>query len=473
MKKAGLLVLIVLFLSLIVAAAEILKIEVSKPVLIKEASQGQSAYFEFAIKNRQAVSDTFIVKPDELSVAPLSKIFQHITLTPEQIKIGAFDEKTIKAEIKLFDDVEPNNNYVTQIFVISVRDPSLIEKIRFTVNLFSADDVFDIKPNLQSEGIIPGVGVPIPIVIKNKLNANFKDVEINAELSNENFKDVAILTTNFDKGETKTKDFLFNLGSSASPGTYNLKIRAFDDSRVTGSYDGAIEVLPNYNIEGKVEKESRFLKGKVIVKKKNHGNLPVEESFQTDKKIFRDLFMKSNVDSKIINNKNTWVFLIMPNDESVLVIEYNYRAFFLVLLIAIIVILTLYFSFRKEITIRKSLIKIREYQNTVEIKVLIHVKNKLGKDIEDLKIVDIVPHIVKPTGDFSTLKPNKIVKGETGIKLIWEVPVLTGKEERILGYKATTRLNIVGKLELPPAAIIYEHKNKTIKIKSNSLILKI
>ncbi len=128
---------------------------------------------------------------------------------------------------------------------------------------------------------------------------------------------------------------------------------------------------------------------------------------------------------------------------------------------------------RKEIKIKKTLIKIKEYQNTVEIKALIQIKNNLSKDLENLKVVDIVPHLVKPTGDFSTLKPSKIIRGETGIKLIWEIPVLTGKEERILGYKAITRLNIVGRLDLPAAAVLYESKDKTIKIKSNSLILKI
>ena len=229
--------------------------------------------------------------------------------------------------------------------------------------------------------------------------------------------------------------------------------------------------MPNFNIEEKIEKDSGFLKSTTIVKKKNNGNLPVEESYQLKKKFIGDLFLKSNVERKVVGDKNVWLFLIKPEQEFTLIIERNYRTVFLGLLIAILVIIVLYYSLKKEIKIKKSLIKIKEYQNTVEIKVLIQVENTLKKDIENLKIVDIVPHLVKPTGDFSTLKPSKIVRGETGIKLIWDIPVLTGKEERILGYRATTRLNVVGRLDLPAAAVLYEYKNKTLKIKSNRLVL--
>ena|SRR3989344_3932518 len=471
MKKAGLIILIILVMSVLVAGKEIPKIEVSKAVLINEPRQGQPAYLEFTIKNNQAFGDILTIKPDELTVAPISKIFSSIELTPNQIDIGSFKEKTIKAEVILFDNAEPNKNYVTQVIVTSIKDPSIQETVRLIVNLVESDDIFELTPKIHEEGIVPGIGVPITFQAKNKLNSYFKDIEIKVEIEGKNFNDKAIETLSFDKGETKTKEVLFNFGSSASPGTYTIKISALDDDKLKGYYEGSFEVVPNFNIEEKIEKDSGFLKSTIVVKKKNKGNLPVEESYQLEKSLIGDLFLKSNVETKTINNKNAWVFLVKPEHEFTLIIEHNYRIFFLGLLIAILVIIVLYYSLRKEIKITKSLIKIKEYQNTVEIKVLIQIKNNLKKEIENLKIVDIVPHLVKPTGDFSTLKPSKIVRGETGIKLIWDIPVLTSKEERILGYKATTRLNIVGKIDLPAAAVLYESKDKTIKIKSNRLVL--
>jgi len=76
----------------------------------------------------------------------------------------------------------------------------------------------------------------------------------------------------FDRGETKIKDFIFTFKSSTTPGTYKIKIKALKENDAKGLYDGTFEVLPNYNIEGKIEKESSFLKTKTIVRKKNHGN---------------------------------------------------------------------------------------------------------------------------------------------------------------------------------------------------------
>ena len=53
---------------------------------------------------------------------------------------------------------------------------------------------------------------------------------------------------------------------------YENFIKALKENDAKGLYDGTFEVLPNYNIEGKIEKESSFLKTKTIVRKKNHGN---------------------------------------------------------------------------------------------------------------------------------------------------------------------------------------------------------
>ncbi|MBI4154564.1 hypothetical protein HY498_00565 [Candidatus Woesearchaeota archaeon] len=471
MKKVIILALVILLLSTIVTAKEIPKLEISKVAPLNEGRQGKPAFFEFTIKNNQAFTDIFTIKPDEAFIAPLSNIFKSVIITPEQIEIGTGKEKTIKVEVNLFDDIKPNKNYITQIDINSVKTPSLQETVRITVNLFAADDIFGLKSLLPEEGVLPGIGVPIKVEIKNTLNAEFKDIEIEVEIEGKNFKDKVIETLNFEKQEVKTKDFLFNFGSLVAPGTYNLIIKALEDKAVKGLYEGSFELLPNYNVEEKVEKESNFLKGKIIVTKKNNGNFPVEENFQMERSLITDFFIKTSIERKIINDKNTWVFLIKPNEEFKLIIEKSYRSFFLGLLIAIVLIIVLYYTLRKEITIKKSVIKIKEYQNAIEIKVLVHVKNNLKRDIENLKIVDIVPHLVKPTGEFSTLKPNKIIRGEAGIKLVWELPVLTSKEERIIGYKATTRLNIVGKLALPPAATLYESDGKTIKIKSNRLVL--
>jgi len=471
MKKVVILALVILLLSTIITAEEIPKVEVSKVAPLNEGRQGKPAFFEFTIKNNQAFTDIFTIKPDEAFIAPLSNIFKSVTITPEQVEIGTGKEKTIKVEVNLFDDVKPNKNYITQIDINSVKTPSLQETVRITVNLFAADDIFGLKPLLPEDGVLPGIGVPIKIEIKNTLSAEFKDIEIEVEIEGKNFKDKVIDTLNFGKQEVKTKDLLFNFGSLVAPGTYNLRIKALEDKAVKGLYEGNFELLPNYNVEEKVEKEFNFLKRKIVVTKKNNGNFPVEENFQLERSLLTDFFIKSSIERKIINDKNTWVFLIKPNEEFKLIIEKDYRSFFLGLLIFIVLVIVLYYALRKEITIKKSVIKIKEYQNAMEIKVLVHVKNNLKRDIENLKIVDIVPHLVKPTGEFSTLKPNKIIRGEAGIKLVWELPVLTSKEERIIGYKATTRLNIVGKLALPPAATLYESDGKTIKIRSNRLVL--
>ena len=106
-----------------------------------------------------------------------------------------------------------------------------------------------------------------------------------------------------------------------------------------------------------------------------------------------------------------------------------------------------------------------------KMKVLLHVKNRTGKVIDNILVTDRIPHIAEIIKDFEvgTLKPEKMIKHEKqGVLLRWTFSQLEPYEERIITYMVKTKLNIVGGFCLPSAMVKFKNKKKKfVKLYSN------
>ncbi len=102
-----------------------------------------------------------------------------------------------------------------------------------------------------------------------------------------------------------------------------------------------------------------------------------------------------------------------------------------------------------------------------------HLRNGKSYAINDAKIIDIIPHIMEPTGDYGSLKPDHIQKGTRTTRFIWNMGRLEPGEERVLSYKARARLALAGEITLPVAVVQYlDDKGSINTDRSARLVLK-
>ena len=112
-----------------------------------------------------------------------------------------------------------------------------------------------------------------------------------------------------------------------------------------------------------------------------------------------------------------------------------------------------------------------EDQGVSHLKVLLHLKNRSNKPVDEVKLIDRVPPIASIDRDFAmgTLHPDKVIRHEhKGTILKWNISTLDPYEERIISYNIISKLKIIGGVTLPNAVVKFKGKGKkTRRILSN------
>ena len=125
----------------------------------------------------------------------------------------------------------------------------------------------------------------------------------------------------------------------------------------------------------------------------------------------------------------------------------------------------------KDVSIKKRVFKVRhdEDEDEVELKVLLHVKNKKDKEVKEVRVIDLIPNLIIPTKEYGTLKPDRLQKGSKGLRLVWEIQSLEPGEERIISYKVRSKLHVFGSITFPQASVLYTNeKGAVVNVRSNS-----
>jgi len=81
-----------------------------------------------------------------------------------------------------------------------------------------------------------------------------------------------------------------------------------------------------------------------------------------------------------------------------------------------------------------------------------------------------LPAVINSPDAFGTAHP-KIIKGEGGTRLVWDILELTKKDERIFSYNASYKLNVIGQLNMPRTLVRYRTGFRNIIIRSNPVRL--
>ncbi|MBI2667865.1 hypothetical protein HYX17_03810 [Candidatus Woesearchaeota archaeon] len=463
--KRGIVLLIVLLLIIpSIFAAE--RVVVTDNVLTDKIYPGGTAVFELTIRNNQNVADTFLITPDEFAIAPFSDIFRNVEIGNNQVKISAGSQAKIKVNIIMLDDVKPGKNYKTFLRIRSLSNENLKIDYPLTVSVVSPEEVIFITANVPGK-VVPGRTLKLNVEFKNRINVILNNVDI--YLESELFKKTLNLKKLFPYQEA-TEIVEFNVHPTTTPGKYTLIITANQDNKLKGSFVKDFEIIKNPNINERIIKDAGFLTSTVNLVKSNNGNLVVNEAFILEIGKFKRLFTTYNkIPDKIQDNNVEWNFELAPGEEFNVTANTDYKALFIFIITFLVFLAIMWYLYGKRVTIRKAVFKVKDDRGGIsEIKVLLHVKNRLG-NLNDVEIIDIVPSFIKPKHDFGTLAPAKMQRGAKGVRLLWSLPEFLEGEERVISYEIESQLQLLGKLSLPRAKVRYKRKNRIVEVASNKL----
>jgi hypothetical protein len=405
-----------------------------------------------------SVEWSFIFNPiyTKRTIAPYETIYTNVTIMP--INKRLFPKRY---EFSIVLESESSNIKKNALFNLFLRDPEQIVDYVPIVNI----DI-DVPTNLdpRETGTIK-----IRLNNLNRLNISDYTVELRSKVNPDNNQ---IKSVNVKPLASEIVQFEINYNEKTNPQIEEIIILTSIPSK-NKTYTNIIknfEINPYSEIIVKINKEEKLLKTINNITIYNHGNIEKDYIYENPTTILKQFFSKSK--PKYLAKKDSsgykklyWENNLKPFETKEIELIVNYRPFFIFLFIVLVGII-IYYIERTPLLIKKETKVLASNEGeTTRFKVLLHIKNRTNKQIENLTIIDTVPKLLEIEKNFAigTMHPSKIIKNETkGTIVKWQLPVLEPYEERIISYQHYSKLKIIGNLNMPPALAKFKNKRGNI-----------
>jgi len=322
-------------------------------------------------------------------------------------------------------------------FAIPKYEPSLILEIQFP-----SGGKFDPREEQR-----------IRVKIKNKNVLSLSDVKL--ELKS-NLIQTETYLDSLGPLDTEFKDFVISFDPSEEPQEDTLVVSAVISNKTFVAIED-YEIIPYY-VEFKEELtvEKKFLRTDNVIKVTNTGNAKHTDTVKHKTTWLKGLITSTKPRAKTIIEDGQrflqWE-LELESGESTEVRAINSYRGWIILLILIILGVVFYYVLRSPIVITKNSSGVSMKEGGIsDFKVVMHVKNRTNKSVNNIRIIDRVPKIANVIEDFEVgiLKPSKIIKHEKrGTLLKWVIESLEANDEVIISYRIKSRLSILGRFVLP------------------------
>lgn len=297
-------------------------------------------------------------------------------------------------------------------------------------------------------------------------------------------------TTSLGPLESKVVDFSLNFNPDEAPKTDTLMVRVEtkgDDGQIYPKAQPEpipFEIVEYSTVIRDTKVDDYFMKKETTITVYDDGNVNKDAQVKVEAGLFERLFTTTTPKADFVSEDNqhffVWNLELKARDSSgkldtrVLVVTNNYRPLFVIFL-ALIAMVIFYYIFRSPVLVRKDVSKILTKEGGIAgLKIIIHLKNRSNRTVENLKVVDRIPSITEVEKDFEagTLKPSSITKGRTSISVNWEIASLEPFEERMITYHIRSKLSVLGGFDLKHAVVKYTKKNgQEVVITSNNIDL--
>jgi len=447
MKKEAILIIFAVFLSLNLISAINLDVKVNAVSNAVVTELDKPAVFDLIIKNLGESSKFEVYSLVGVDITPEESFFIAKEET-KTITIQAMPQKTMKSR----------PGYITFEYQIK-NSENEIQTGKLTLDILGLDQAISVIPgNINSES------QEISITLKNNVNIDFSDLEVNMNSAFFEYKasiplkalEIKQIEIPIDKEKTKTLtagDYLFN-----------TKIRTLGE---TADIESIIKFLEQEDIETKETHEGFIVRRHEIIKS-NLGNTKATVRISDERNLFSYLFTTVSINPTQTEIKGfkkyyIWEKELIPNEELKVVVKTNW--FFPIIIILLII--GLYMIIRKSIetdlSLRKHVSFIRTKGGEFALKISIKIRAK--KFIERINITDKLPLLVHLYERYGAISPDKVDLKNRRIE--WNVPAMNSGEERIFSYIIYSKIGVVGRFELPEARAVYEKEGKIKHATSN------
>ena len=333
-----------------------------------------------------------------------------------------------------------------------------IFKDQLNVQVVALADVFEIRPvNLHPDNEIVNIG------IKNNVNSLIENVKIT--LHSEFFEvDQVISFKPFEKVDIPVKIDKTKI-TKLRAGPYPVKAEISLD-KFSVEIEGAINYLEKEGTSVTKNTDGLIIE-RSTVKEVNEGNVPVTSTIEIKKDIVSRLFTAYSIqplssDRKGLFVEYTWKKDLPPGEAFNVVATTNYTFPFLFAIFVVAIALSVWFYSVTAIGLHKTVSFVRTKGGEFALRVRVRVRAK--KQVTNAHISDRLPHMTKLYEKFDH-KADKI-DHNTG-KLSWSINHLNKGEERTFSYIVYSKMQTVGRFELPQAMAAFDHEGKRHEVSSN------
>jgi hypothetical protein len=402
---------------------------------------------------------------------------------PTTIKLSPKKSANVTVFLDPNSDVDDSELYTVDIFV----QDTATKKQKITpvsVTIYS-DRFREIVPNLlvkptvgDSNKVDPTKPVVVELYIQNlnSLAIDSAQLLVQSQLFSQQLpltlKPNQAISDSFIiglSGQTPPQEADINIKLVYKGKTYDLGRNGFEISSVSPGFERQV-----------VSADKSFLKQVSVIRLSNIGNVKSTEQIKLESNLLQRFFIQSSVGTDFIKEGGSYYTLVSitldPGAQIELTLTENYRPFFItvvILLSALLIGAIVYFVFRSAILIKKQVVVLkRDKEGISDFKVVIHIKNRTSKLVENIRVLERAPNIIEVSKEFAvgTLKPSKILHSQAkGTLLRWDFETLEPYEERVVTYTVKAKLLIIGdQVKLLPTVVKYESFGHTRQVSEHS-----
>ena len=361
------------------------------------------------------------------------------------------------------------------IFFKSLNDDEVISKVFYVYLGSDSLPFFDYSPSVKVNAKIndinqvdPREKVNVKVELKNRNPLKFDELKI---ILSSNFFSTQ-KTIELGPFEETTEYFEFSVDNSLKPQTDYVYVQLIRGNDTFEDESFTYEIVPFSPFFKKEVNTKEFFMGESNnVTFTNVGNINKEEVFKVPVNLFSKYFYSFEPVGEYVveGNDRYYVWDINLDSREKYNIYYvkDFRLLFYLILGAILGVI-FYFLFRSPIVLKKEVFKVQKREGGIyELKVILYVKNRSRRVVNNLQLFDRVPHLAEVIREsyLGSIKPDRILKDKNKGSLIkWLIPNVESLEERIITYKIRSKFTILGKLSLPRARSKFVTKSSKIRV---------
>jgi hypothetical protein len=310
--------------------------------------------------------------------------------------------------------------------------------------------------------------VSLPIQIVNKENIDLGNVVVFVESDPITASTtIAVpantaVTVNVPLGNTKLK--------VTEAGAYSIKVKLLLNNEYNYTLD-QYSTLKEYSEITEETKISRNFFGYVkTITRKNNGN--IKQLITVDYKyanFIEKSFTSFNIEPNLREtSKSTWQKQLAPGETLTIIADTNYTIPIVIVIVLVIAVIAYIMFKKRKVIVSKKALRIRTKGGEFAVKIVLLLKNISNKEVSNLNLVDRLPLTTRLYEKFGSVRPDETDKH----RLTWRFPALLPGEEIVTSYIIYSKINMVGTIELPSAALNFTgDKGKKHSTTSNKLLI--